>query len=693
MLYPDGLLMCRHAEEEHWKMGGQENSMRMRLKMVPNHSFDPHIQASKLRDNQGGSMHRRQASETMFPWSIAKEAVRQEAEEDSLADEDFNIPPPPLEEMGTGTGKIVSNEECQVITLMSVVKGRLEVTTTHIAFHDNAPFREDLSRMDFKCPLGLLREIHLRRYNLRRSAMEIFLVNQTSYFINFPSTRMRNRVFSRVLSLRPPNLFYRSGRSPAEVLQSSGLTQKWVHREISNFEYLMQLNTISGRTYNDLSQYPVFPWILCDYQSDYLDLENPEVFRDLSKPIGVVNPRNEAEVRSKYDSFEDPSGTIPKFHYGTHYSNAAGVLHYLVRVEPFTSLHIELQSGRFDVADRQFHSIPAAWQMLMENPSDVKELIPEFFYFPEFLVNGNRFDLGRLQGASREKVDDVVLPRWADSPEDFINKHRKALESEYISAHLHEWIDLIFGYKQKGEAAVHALNVFYYCSYEGAVDLDAISDPRERAATEGMINHFGQTPCQLLKEPHPMRMSAAEIQAWAAKESRNRIPPSLLSFTHSLKTSIIEVGGGGSDPCIWVGIPQPLAKSFLHQVTGDTLISLMASGLLGTHTWSPSQSQRTSTLQSTTFSFERDPTLMNPSNLDSWAITCGFDLLFDCALEHSHTVDSVGKTVPTPSPLKTEGKKEIVKLTETGLEGRQEKEKEDVGHGHDGKTRKALNFP
>jgi hypothetical protein len=40
-------------------------------------------------------------------------------------------------------------------------------------------------------------------------------------------------------------------------------------------------------------------------------------------------------------------GTIAKFHYGTHYSNSAGVLHYLVRVEPFTSLHIELQSGRY----------------------------------------------------------------------------------------------------------------------------------------------------------------------------------------------------------------------------------------------------------------------------------------------------------------------------------------------------------
>lgn len=75
-----------------------------------------------------------------------------------------------------------------------------------------------------------------------------------------------------------------------------------------------------------------------------------------------------------------------------------------------------------------------------------------------------RFDLGRLQ-SSKERIGDVILPPWADSPEDFIYKHRKALESEYVSSHLHEWIDLIFGYKQKGQAAVDAMNVFYYCRW------------------------------------------------------------------------------------------------------------------------------------------------------------------------------------------------------------------------------------
>lgn len=424
-----------------------------------------------------------------------------------------------------------------------------------------------------------IKEVHLRKYNLRRSALEVFLIDQTSYFLNF-TTKTRNKIFTKILSLQPPNILYGSGRSPSELLKASGLTQKWVNREISNFEYLMHLNTIAGRSYNDLSQYPVFPWILADYTSDVLDLTNPKSFRDLSKPIGVVNPKNEEEVRTKYDGFEDTSGGIPKFHYGTHYSNSAGVLHYLLRVEPFTSLHIELQSGRFDVADRQFHSIPQTFKLLMDNPNDVKELIPEFFYFPEFLKNMNKFDLGVLQ-VTRERVDDVVLPPWANTPEDFINIHRRALESEYVSHNLHHWIDLIFGYKQKGPRAVEALNVFYYCSYEGAVDLDKISNPMEREAVEGMINNFGQTPSQLLREPHPRRLSQDETLYKLLKMELKK--PDFTAFLDRIVSITCEFTND-KDPIIFLGTPRIPPRSFL-QISPDVLVSISKSSILGCNSW------------------------------------------------------------------------------------------------------------
>ena len=101
----------------------------------------------------------------------------------------------------------------------------------------------------FRWSLGEVRELHLRRYNLRRTALEVFLVDQTNMFLNFETNRKRNKVYSRLVSLRLPNLLHSSSRSPAELLKSSGLTQKWVTREISNFEYLMQLNTIAGKIF------------------------------------------------------------------------------------------------------------------------------------------------------------------------------------------------------------------------------------------------------------------------------------------------------------------------------------------------------------------------------------------------------------------------------------------------------------
>ncbi|XP_034730693.1 neurobeachin-like protein 2 isoform X1 [Etheostoma cragini] len=587
--------------EVKWKLSNAETYSKMRLKLVPNYNYDPHIEASALRDNMGADSPR---SSEPLPLAVAKEAKVSDMEDDQLGDEDLVFLDNKVEgEDENQKEKLVLSEDCELITIVAVVPGRLEVTTHHLYFYDGSSEKEETEEgigFDFKRPLSQLREVHLRRYNLRRSALELFFIDQAHYFINFKK-KVRNKVYSRILGLRPPNLFYFGSRSPQELLKASGLTQKWVCREISNFEYLMQLNTISGRTYNDLSQYPVFPWILCDYTSTTLNLEDPSVFRDLSKPIGVVNSRHAQNVREKYESFEDPTGTIDKFHYGTHYSNAAGVMHYMIRMEPFTTLHIQLQSGRFDCADRQFHSVAAAWQARMESPADVKELIPEFFYYPEFLQNMNGFNLGQLQ-ISQEPLTDVLLPCWATSREDFIKKHRKALECEHVSSHLHEWIDLIFGYKQRGEEAVKALNVFYYCTYEGAVDLDAIANETERKALEGIISNFGQTPCQLLKEPHPPRMSAENAVRRQAR--LDTLPLNIFEQLDKLRP-FVEVVSDGL-PLVQAVVPKSQNRSFIIQGS-DILVTVSSNGLIGTHSWLPYDKNIANY-----FTFTKDPTMTNP---------------------------------------------------------------------------------
>lgn len=78
-------------------------------------------------------------------------------------------------------------------------------------------------------------------------------------------------------------------------------------------------------------------------------------------------------------------------------------------------------------------------------------------------------------------LGDVILPPWAKgSADEFVRIQREALESDFVSEHLHAWVDLVFGWRQRGRGAVEAANVFYHLTYEGAVDLDQIEDPMQR---------------------------------------------------------------------------------------------------------------------------------------------------------------------------------------------------------------------
>ncbi|KAF2969112.1 hypothetical protein GQX73_g4499 [Xylaria multiplex] len=394
-----------------------------------------------------------------------------------------------------------------------------------------------------------------RRFLFRDVAIEIFFTDGRSYLLTTKDLATRDEVFSRLATKTPhtagpnslPNpedawrleslkMFEESpqtfGSKFGNIFNSSPwspIMRRWQRGEISNFHYLMLVNTMAGRTFNDLTQYPVFPWILADYTSEELNLEDPATFRDLSKPMGAQTARRQADYRARYTSLAE-IGETP-FHYGTHYSSAMIVASYLIRLPPFVHSYILLQGGNFDHADRLFFSIEGSWRSASQDTgSDVRELIPEFFCLPEFLTNVNGYNFGSRQGAGGQ-VNDVQLPPWAKGdPKIFIAKHREALESPYVSQNLHQWIDLVFGNKQRGEAAVENLNVFHHLSYYGAKDLDNITDSEERHATTSIIHNFGQTPHQVFVKPHPTR----ENTAYPAKRldtssyALSRIPHPLL---------------------------------------------------------------------------------------------------------------------------------------------------------------------
>ncbi|CAE8595330.1 unnamed protein product [Polarella glacialis] len=196
----------------------------------------------------------------------------------------------------------------------------------------------------------------------------------------------------------------------------------------------------------------------------------------------------------------------PPYHYGTHYSTPAFVMHWMVRLQPFTQLAQDLQGGHHDVADRIFYSLPESSRSCLTEMSDVRELIPELFVIPECLMNCGNLNLGVRQDG--QKVSAVELPSWATDAYHFVHEHRLALESPVVSAALHLWVDLIWGCRQNGENAREALNVFYPLTYETGVDWSSL-EPIRRHATEQQVLHFGQTPRQVFFQKHQPKLASS----------------------------------------------------------------------------------------------------------------------------------------------------------------------------------------
>ncbi|KAM8967561.1 protein FAN [Pelodytes ibericus] len=339
-----------------------------------------------------------------------------------------------------------------------------------------------------------IRRIYKRRHMLMPVGLEVFCTEDdlcSDIYLKFYNSKDRDGLYYYIAAYLENHL--------AEQTADSYMLQ-WQMGHISNNQYLLHLNNLADRSCNDLSQYPVFPWVIADYTSSELDLSATETFRDLGKPIGALNKERLERLLKRYHEMPQP-----KFMYGSHYSSPGYVLFYLVRVAPEYMLCI--QNGKFDHADRMFNSIAETWRNCLEGVTDFKELIPEFYGKDwSFMLNSLHLELGKRQGG--KLVDDVELPPWASDPADFLQKNREALESQHVSDHLHEWIDLIFGFKQRGSEAVTSHNVFHPVTYEGEVDLNSIEDPDQKIAMLTQILEFGQTPKQLFTKPHPKRIFA-----------------------------------------------------------------------------------------------------------------------------------------------------------------------------------------
>ncbi|KAG7266194.1 hypothetical protein CRUP_016970, partial [Coryphaenoides rupestris] len=287
-----------------------------------------------------------------------------------------------LDKLGDQTAMIEANLQSRLASFQSVVERPhmecvaemvlpLITNPGHVCITDEGLYFQPLNgypEQVIQIQLHKVLRIYKRRHGLRPLGLEVFCTENdpcSDIYLKFYDTGERDEVYYYIATFLENHMTEHTAES--YMLQ-------WQRGHLSNYQYLLHLNSLADRSCNDLSQYPVLPWVLADYTGAHLDLTNSGTFRDLSKPVGALNK---------------------------------------------------------DRLERLL-------------------LIPEFYGDdPSFLENKFSIDLGRRQNGS--SINEVHVPPWASDARDFLQKHKIALESQYVSEHLHEWIDLVFGYKQRGE--------------------------------------------------------------------------------------------------------------------------------------------------------------------------------------------------------------------------------------------------
>ncbi|KAJ3589733.1 hypothetical protein NHX12_010576, partial [Muraenolepis orangiensis] len=473
--------MSQSQLHDFWRLDYWEDDLRRRRRFVRNAFGSTHADVSLKALEEYGTEEEEEEGLKSKKSFRSQSVVNQNPEAELMLEgDDDAVSLLQEKEIDNLAGPVVLSTPAQLVAPVVVARGTLSITTTEIYFEvdEDDPAFKNIDPKVLAYSEGLhgkwmfseIRAVFSRRYLLQSTGLEVFMANRTSVMFNFPDQATVKRVvysLPRVgvgTSYGLPQARRISMATPRQLFKSSNMTQRWQRREISNFEYLMFLNTIAGRTYNDLNQYPIFPWVLTNYDSEELDLTLPGNFRDLSKPIGALNPKRAAFYAERYETWEE-EGT-PPHHYTALYSTADTTLGWMLRIEPFTTFFLNANENKFDHPERSFSGIGRSWRNCQRDTADVKELIPEFYYLPEMFVNSNEYELGARDDGMM--VCDVELPIWAKKPEDFVRINRMALESEFVSCQLHQWIDLIFGYKQRGPEAIRSLNVFNFLSYEGA---------------------------------------------------------------------------------------------------------------------------------------------------------------------------------------------------------------------------------
>ena len=367
-----------------------------------------------------------------------------------------------------------------------------------------------------------IEEIVERRFLLMWQAIEIFLKNGKSYFFNFISKEQ----FDFIIDIFKNNIITKNKVHLKDYFKTfqKKLFSEWQEERLSTYEYLLLLNKFSSRSFNDVNQYPIFPWLIRKYVKEKGETNIKVLYRDFKYPMASQIEENRISAINRYEDDEESGVKFP-IHYGTHYSTSSYVYFYLMREEPYTTLLEKLQGYKQENPDRMFFSLFDTL-FVLETGSDNRECIPDIFCKIEQFINLNCVDFGKKNNGLR--VDDFIIDNYSsnligdENNNNYINNYvqfifdnQKLLDAKIITNNISDWFDIIFGIGQLPEKNMKkSLNIFNKATYEQKINLhEKLLKMRKKYKEEEIIKKienkidliisFGQTPYQIFNEKHP----------------------------------------------------------------------------------------------------------------------------------------------------------------------------------------------
>ena len=461
------------------------------------------------------------------------------------------------------TINIIKIFKCEYITINGAIFGEIYVTNNYLIYiskshedprinsqNETDKFDYILSSLEndiidgdklFFIRYEQIEQIYQKRFLYIKQACEIFLKNGKCYYFNLFSLDNNEVFLKEIESITTGNNLNSKLITRNLTKQINEKQMDWLYHKITTFNYLSFLNFASDRSFNDVNQYPVFPWLtVLDINTSPSKIK----LRDFASPVSVQNPDKKNQIISKFCLMPKNKHGFTS-HFNSHYSAAAFVYFYLVRLNPFSYGMIKLQAGEFDNPNRIFHSFYEILEVLIKY-SDNRELVPEIFYLPEMFLNLNFCNLG-VRSADKFRNHNIIFEDYyqnyhhtidlsSNNPVEFICRYRRLLESKNVSKNIHNWIDNVFGVCQfikDYEKNKLRCNSFCKYSYEENISfINKLNSMKEKKLETSVIwkkirnkiccvLNFGQCPKKIFDTPHPNRFINNENQNNTYKSKSN----------------------------------------------------------------------------------------------------------------------------------------------------------------------------